>query len=416
MTLRVWKLSSVSIAVLAMWCALAIAAPGDRKGIVFRGRLADPESWPIEKVQVVVEGSRSASTLSDQDGRWSLTVPLATRSDLAHTPLSLTLKVRDASRSYSLANGRSELRIELRSEGVSDAGPLLAVRASEARVAELVAGALRAEGDTNVVVPAMFVGRPRSAVAARDTFGTALPAYEPVLLMGGTKSATDSAAHATVPPQAGPTTSSTPSLPSAPTIALTAPAAEPKSAQSASPPPPPVTRPSTGAGSTDAVVSEPAFAPRPAPVEPPSSSPEVTSPAPAADATVDPVPWSRVEVITPSRYRSLARSDSALLARSARDCTCRIEGSIELRSEQPLARRRPVLVVLNGEVALRDTVDLFMGSPRPFAFRDLPCGRYSLDVQVPGTRRYRLVTPRAMRTVTCGQSELRQIRLVLEPR
>ncbi len=405
MTLRVWKLSSVSLAALAMWFALAAAAPGDRKGIVFRGRLADPESWPIEKVLVVVEGARGASTLSDQDGRWSLTVPLATRSELAHTPISLTLKVRDGWRSYSLANGRGELRIELRSEGVSDGGPLLAVRASDARVAEIIAGALRAEGDTSVVVPVMFVGRPRGAATARDTVDTALPAYEPVLLMSAARSARDSSSHAPATPRPEPLASSTPSLTSAPAIALTARATTP-----------PITPPAraSATGSTDAVASEPASTPRPAPVEPPSS--EGASPAPAADAPIDPVPWSRVEVITPSRYRSLAKSDSALLARSARDCTCRIEGSIELRSEQPLARRRPVVVVLNGEVALRDTVDLFMGSPRSFAFRDLPCGRYSLDVQVPGTTRFRLVTPRAMRTVFCAQGELRQIRLVLEPR
>jgi hypothetical protein len=400
MTRRVWKLSSVSIALLAAWGTFAIAAPDDRKGIVFRGRLADPESFPIEKVQVVVEGSRSASTLSDQDGRWSLQVPLGTRGELAHTPLSLTLKVRDGSRSYSLANGRSELRVELRSEGVSDGSPLLAVRATDARVAEAIARALRAEGDTSAVVPVMFVGRPRGP-ATPDTFGTALPAYEPVLLTAGAKSATDSAARTPVTRREPATSSPSP----APTIALTAPATGPRSGQSARPTSPPASAP-----------APPTQTPTPASIDPPPSLTEASDPAPAADATVDPVPWSRVEVITPSRYRSLARSDSAQLARSARVCACRIEGTIELRSEQPLTRRRSVVVVLNGEVALRDTVDLFMGSPRPFVFRDLPCGRYSLDVQVPGSTRFRLVTPRAMRTVSCSQGELRQIRLVLEPR
>jgi hypothetical protein len=402
MSLRDWKRFGISLALLATWCALATAAPDDRKGIVFRGRLADPESWPIAKVQVVVEGSRSASTLSDQDGRWSLTVPLATRGQLAHTPLSLTLRVRDATRSYSLANGRSELRLELSGEGVSDRGSLLAVRASDARVAETLARALRAEGDTNAIIPVMFVGRPRGRVPVPDTFGTALPAYEPVLLAGAASAAANSAAPA--PATASPTPQAATSTP----VPASAPPPASSSAQRLAPARAPDPAP------TGAMPSPPATVQRAAPADTRSSQPEVESPAPEAPG--DPIPWSRVEVITPSRYRSLAQSDSALLAHSVRGCACRIEGTIEVRSEQPLARRRPVVVVLNGEVALRDTIDLFMGSPRPFAFRDLPCGRYSLDVQVPGTTRFRLVTPRSMRSLSCAQGELRQIRLVLEPR
>jgi hypothetical protein len=200
------------------------------------------------------------------------------------------------------------------------------------------------------------------------------------------------------------------------TMPAPATAPDPASIPASEPARPSVSAAPRVSGSTGVVLSPPALVVAPAPAGPPTSAPQVAAPAPAADTSLDPVPWSRVEVITPSRYRSLAKSDSALLARSARGCACRIEGTIEVRSEQPLTRRRSLVVLLNGEVALRDTVDLFMGSPRSFAFRDLPCGRYSLDVQVPGTTRFRLVTPRSMRTVSCTQGELRQIRLVLEPR
>ncbi|HTK32456.1 MAG TPA: hypothetical protein VL332_10905 [Candidatus Saccharimonadaceae bacterium] len=139
----------------------------------------------------------------------------------------------------------------------------------------------------------------------------------------------------------------------------------------------------------------------------------------AAGSAADPVlsgtpePWSRVEVLTPSRFHP---EPAAGPAADTSGCTCRIEGTIEVRSEQPLARRLPLIVVLTGAGAKRDTVELFMGSPRAFTFPHTPCGRRVLDVAVPDGERFRLVTPPPMRTVDCSAGRLRQVRLVLEPR
>jgi hypothetical protein len=136
-----------------------------------------------------------------------------------------------------------------------------------------------------------------------------------------------------------------------------------------------------------------------------------SAPDPAPAGT--PEPWSRVEVLTPSRFHPEPEAGSAA---DTSGCTCRIEGTIEVRSEQPLARRLPLIVVLTGAGAKRDTVELFMGSPRAFTFPHTPCGRRVLDVAVPGGERFRLVTPPPMRTVDCSAGRLRQVRLVLEPR
>jgi hypothetical protein len=129
--------------------------------------------------------------------------------------------------------------------------------------------------------------------------------------------------------------------------------------------------------------------------------------------TGTPEPWSRVEVLTPSRFHPEPAAGSAA---DTSGCTCRIEGTIEVRSEHPLARRLPLIVVLTGAGAKRDTVELFMGSPRAFTFPHTPCGRRVLDVAVPDGERFRLVTPPPMRTVDCSARRLRQVRLVLEPR
>jgi hypothetical protein len=139
----------------------------------------------------------------------------------------------------------------------------------------------------------------------------------------------------------------------------------------------------------------------------------------AAGSAADPMPsgtpepWSRVEVLTPSRFHSEPAAGSTA---DTSGCTCRIEGTIEVRSEHPLARRLPLIVVLTGAGAKRDTVELFMGSPRAFTFPHTPCGRRVLDVAVPDGERFRLVTPPPMRTVDCSAGRLRQVRLVLEPR
>lgn len=102
--------------------------------------------------------------------------------------------------------------------------------------------------------------------------------------------------------------------------------------------------------------------------------------------------------------------------RRGHDCACRIRGTIEVRSSRPLTERTRVVVYVAANPALRDTVELFMGSPRSFAIEGVPCGRQRIEVE-PLTRRRLL--PASMvpfETFECTDDRLRQIHIVLEPR
>ena len=87
-----------------------------------------------------------------------------------------------------------------------------------------------------------------------------------------------------------------------------------------------------------------------------------------------------------------------------------------MRSSRPLSERTRVVVYLAANPAVRDTVELFMGSPRPFELLGVPCGRHRIEVE-PLTRRRLL--PASMvpfETFECTDDRLRLIHVVLEPR
>jgi hypothetical protein len=96
-------------------------------------------------------------------------------------------------------------------------------------------------------------------------------------------------------------------------------------------------------------------------------------------------------------------------------CACRIQGTVELRSEGRLSRPLRVTVALRGLSGIRSTVELFMGSPRPFTLERVQCGSLSLEVTWNSGRRYRLEDPAAARELSCRDGRLLQPRLILVP-
>ena len=89
-----------------------------------------------------------------------------------------------------------------------------------------------------------------------------------------------------------------------------------------------------------------------------------------------------------------------------------MRGTVEVRSDRPLPGALRVVVSLVGMPAVRDTVALFMGPPRPFDLGRVPCGRHRLDVRPLSTRRFTLASP-ALDVFDCAAGRTRQFRVVL---
>jgi hypothetical protein len=100
----------------------------------------------------------------------------------------------------------------------------------------------------------------------------------------------------------------------------------------------------------------------------------------------------------------------------AADCGCIVQGTVEVRTDRPLGERVRVVVALEEHPALCDTAELFMGAPRPFVLRGVPCGQHRLDVRVLSKRRYRVANPEALGTFDCSSGALHHPRVALVPR
>ncbi|MBI1795550.1 MAG: hypothetical protein HYR74_00700 [Candidatus Eisenbacteria bacterium] len=171
-------------------------------------------------------------------------------------------------------------------------------------------------------------------------------------------------------------------------------------------------------------------------VDPPRTLPEPADPPPSSHAAVPSGPVARTggPRIFPSpegeaRARAaplLIRNPSSAAASppvaaatetpAADTCGCRIEGTIEVRGERPLASRQRVAVSLIWYPAIADTVELFMGSPRAFHLPPAPCGPQRLKITSLGSQSFDIVSREAMAGFKCETGARHQLRLVLAQR
>jgi len=109
-------------------------------------------------------------------------------------------------------------------------------------------------------------------------------------------------------------------------------------------------------------------------------------------------------------------SDAELRAELEADtCTCRVRGTIETEFHRLLASPLRVEVSIRELPALRDTIELFMGSPRAFEFERVPCGRWSLALRPFSDRPFGVTTPEEVAPFDCRKRGLRQVRIVIQP-
>jgi hypothetical protein len=150
-----------------------------------------------------------------------------------------------------------------------------------------------------------------------------------------------------------------------------------------------------------------------------------TTAAPAGDPAADSSSGHTPKIIPPPEGQPRARARPMLIRNPAVEepptpttepCGCRIEGTVEVRSDRPLASRVRVAVSLPWYPALADTVELFMGSPRGFVIPVAPCGPERLKVTVLGSQKFDVVSRDAMAGFKCQAGELHHLRVVLQPR
>jgi hypothetical protein len=432
--------------------------------LVVSGSVAEPGGRPVRGARILLEGLRAPAALSGADGRFAFLRQLPAPGAPAGEPVRVVLRANHRNWRLALASGASALALEIRPGRAADGRPQLEVRANDAQLAADVAAALGAPGEVTVPLRADFVrqvgAEDRSAPALTAQAVVPLPAEPepPLPAPAPAVVATPAPATVTTPAPApavattpAPSVVATPAPGTVTTPALAAdsarvrgarsPAAGPASERQGRPslfPGPPEARPAPGNRRTRRA------APPADSLEAPADRQAGSAGAGAGPAARRPVPDSAAA--GPRRIRVSVRPDTAAAlgdtirstaGRPAQDvlrveygrartevsapaggedsCLCRLEGTVEVRSDRPLAGRLRVVVTLAEEPAPRDTVELFMGPPRPFALGRVPCGTRHLVVRALGARRFALVEP-AGGAVECRASQSAQSRVVLESR
>ena len=437
--LRSFILAVSLLPVTAALCAEPAAAPRAAT-FVFSGGVAEPGGRPVRGAKVLLQGLLEPAATTDAEGRFSFSHVVPDVEALATAPLRLVLRASHKGWNLALPEGQSALAVELRLVRAADGGARLEVRSNDADVAKAVAASFRTPGDVTVALSGGFVRQ----LGAEDR-------SEPVLTV----------------------LESVPMSPPAPATgaATAAPAGAP--ADSAAPP----AARSDNAKMTPAP-AVPAPVPQPRPERPESMRLFPSAPEPGTTPRAEPVTPAKLPRVDSLRIRVMAktgiverspmvfrsrgrprfvlatdtaalrgirvsvRPDTAALAPAAagagggtalrvalgralpdtqppapsgRPCECRVKGTVEVNSDQPLRGALRVTVSLADAPAARDTVVLFMGPPRPFDLGRVSCGNHRLEVRPLSTRRFAVALP-ALDVFDCSAGRTRQFRVVLEPR
>jgi hypothetical protein len=451
---------------VAVATVLLALAPGsfssthaaERSRLIVRGRVLDQAGAPIRGAWVVAKGSRRAASLVDTAGSYVLTVPGATALEMSRSPVRIRLQARCRSWKLSLTNGAPELGIEMRVVDDGTGPSQLLVRSNDPVVAAQVANAAVLEASPLVILQVDFVGAPGvqeedeavdlSASQRVSFFGAGgadtvvplevgTPAAQGIPSRGSTRSKATVAEKSRSPrtsgvgsgagrPRDGATTPARAYDPALRDsidrlrrleLERTAKAAERTEQADRSP-----MVDDSGAGS-QAPAPGVVRREQPRPIRGPDASranAAAANPSPAAASPVSPP--ATVSPVSPPPTSSSTTDMSATRApvretradRKASACGCQVRGIVEIDSDRPLNETLPVVVFLEDEPAARDTVELFMGSPRAFQLKlAASCGMHRVRFETRSKQRYRLTSREPL--VDCTGGGTRGVRLVLAP-
>ena len=157
------------------------AAPGDRKFVTLRGRVADAAGAPLGDVRVEASGTREGIALTSDDGRFSLYLDLGSLQQLRYSPVFLSVKARRAGQRIRVSGGAPELALELKL-GEEGGGPVLQARSNFGIIADALLDALAPPGDRTAVIQVRFVAEPgaeRDSSAVLPELPRSVPVAEP---------------------------------------------------------------------------------------------------------------------------------------------------------------------------------------------------------------------------------------------
>lgn len=426
---------------------------------LFSGTIAEPGGRPVRGAKVLLEGLAEPAAVTDAEGRYSFSYAVPDVAALAAAPLRLVLRASHKGWNLALATGESALVAELRFVRAADGSARLEVRSSDAGLASALAVSFRVPGDATVAWRGDFTrqigaeDRSQPKLTTLEIVSVAPPApatgvatAPPVVARADSAAAPatrpDSAK--TAPPVAvpSPVLQLRPERPESMRLFPSAP--EPGTTPKPAPTParvpdraPVVTRatpavPALPAPPGDSLLarvmakekivngSGPLFGPLGWGVVLDTASrpgirvsvrPDTTAPAPEGAGSVAGAGGG--SALRVALGRALPNTQPPALA--GRACECLVKGTVEVSSDRPLRGALRVVVSLANAPALRDTVVLFMGSPRPFDLGPVPCGSHRLDVHPLSSRRF-AVAPPALAVFDCLAGRTQQFRVVLASR
>jgi hypothetical protein len=374
---------------LAAAAPAALAGMGDAHSLVVRGRVVEPNGNAVPGAIVTTRGSYAVTATSDEQGHYTLEVPLGSAAGLRRGPFALEVRAEDRGRRLRLASGAPALSFEV---SLLQDGSTVRVRSNLRDATVALAAAFSQSGETTAWVELDFGGAARADGSMKldviddvDASGHAPPHPAPLVPTpaGGQPAPATSAVHE--------------STATAPRSSLAA--AREKHARGRSRKPRKQAAPAR-ADSTALAARTPAKAPAPAPAgvfHLPSAGPmRVPATGP------DPERVKPIEAFAPS---SSTPFDT---------CACRLWGTVEIDWDRPLERNFPIELTLAGPATQRTEVEMFMGSPREFRLGPLPCGDYRLSVRPEGRYRYGIARGDSVLTVHCTGTM--QVHIVLVPK
>jgi hypothetical protein len=389
-----------------LWlAAVPCAAPAAASRVaifVFSGGVTEPGGKPVRGAKVLLEGLAEPAAVTDAEGRYSFSYAAPDVAALTASPLRLVLRVSHKGWNLALATGESALVAELRLVRAADGSARLEVRSSEAGLASALAASFRSPGDAPVAWRADFMRQ----LGAEDRSQPKLTALEMVPV-------------APPSPATGMATA-TPAVARADSVVAPATRADRTKTALPAAVPAPVRQPRPERPERMQLfpsAPEPGALPKPAPTDTVSRPgirvsvrPDTTAPAPKGAGSAADAGGGALRVAL-----GRALPDTQPAAPAGRVCDCPVKGTVEVSSDRPLRGALRVIVSLADAPALRDTVVLFMGPPRPFDLGRAPCGSHRLDVRPLSPRRF-TVAPPALDAFDCAAGRTPQFRVVLVPR
>jgi hypothetical protein len=391
------------------------------------GQVLGP-AGPIAGAGVSLEGAPEVTSTSDEGGSFSLSVPVAAFGNPGRKAITARVSVALPGWSFTLRNGEGSYALELSLEG-RGTGARCRVRTNMPRSMDAVATAIQRGRRAATVTGIDFIGEEwirafSNRITLRSEVMTPIGApTEPRLPEWRAGGDADDAATVA---EGGDE------------LMLAAPQAPRPAPVVEAPPPLPPVRAERSSGRGNAAPKR-EVAPAPDVADPVAGAArsrvrridsDVTREVPADSAAAPGVVKLPGPGVTLTDASMIRRIDSVPGPAGASprgpttedviaapgECACRIRGTVEISPDHLLANRLDLVISLRDVPAVRDTIQLFMGSPRAFELPMLKCGTWQIEIDAVARREFTIVSADGRGPVDCSAGGLRQLRLVLHPR